>query len=102
MGGLQICDLWIHGLRIYGLWIYGLWICGLQICDLNNGSDLVRILVYRGVMVCNLRVGCILANGVNSEAAWVYGINLVKWVRYKASNHIKFRRSKEFLNSIKL
>ncbi len=77
-------------------------ICSLQIYGLNNKSDLVHILGYGGVMVCNLRVGCILANRVNSEAIWVYGINLVKWVRYKASNHIKFRRSKEFLSSIEL
>jgi len=53
-------------------------------------------------MVYNLRVGCILANGVNSKAAWVYGMNLVKWVRYKASDYIKFRRSKEFFSSVKL
>ena len=29
-------------------------------------------------------------------------MNLVKRVRYKASNYIKFRRSKEFLSNIKL
>ena len=69
---------------------------------MNNGNDLVCILVYRGVMVYNLRVGCILANGVNSKTTWVYKTNLVKWVRYKANNHIEFRRSKEFLNSVKL
>ena len=97
MGGLQICDLWMCGLQICGLWI-----CGLQICNLNTRSDLVHILVYRGVVVCDLRVGCILANGVNSEAAWVCKTNLVKWVRYKASNYIEFGRSKEFLSSVVL
>ncbi len=74
-----------------------MWICGL-----NNRSDLVCILGYGGVMVCNLRVGCILANGVNFETIWVYGMNLVKWVRYKASDYIKFGRSKEFFSSVEL
>ena len=91
LGGLRICDLWI-----YGLWIYGLWICGLWIYDLNNrGRVLARILVYRDISVCDLgyggiavhslRIGCVLARKINSKAAQVYGINLVKWVRYKAS-----------------
>jgi hypothetical protein len=77
-------------------------ICGLRICGLNNRSDLVRILVYGGVVVYNLRVGYILANGVNSKAAWICRTNLVKWVRYKASDYIKFGRSKEFLSSVEL
>ena len=107
MGGLRICDLWICGLRIYGLQIYG-----LRIYDLNNGGNLVRILVYRGIavrilgyrgiMVRNLRVGYILANKVSSKAAWVYRVNLVKWVRYKASNPIKFKRNKEFFSGFNL
>ena len=59
-------------------------------------------MVYKGIVVYSLRVGCILANGVNSKAAWVCRINLVKWVRYKASNYIKFRISKEFFNNTKL
>jgi len=67
---------------------------------------MVRILGYRGIMVCsvvrNLRVGCILASKVNSKAALVYRANLVKWVRYKASNYIKFGRSKEFFCSFNL
>ena len=53
-------------------------------------------------MVRNLRVGCILANKVKSKAAQVCGTNLVKWVRYKASNYIKFGTSKEFLSSVVL
>ena len=75
-------------MRIYGLRI------------LNNRGSLVRILVYRGIMVHSLRVGYILASKVSPKAACVYGTNLVKWVRYKASNYIKFRTSKEFLSSI--
>ena len=67
---------------------------------------IVYILGYRGIVVCsvvrNLRVGCILANKVKFKAAWVYRTNLVKWVRYKASDYIKFRRSKEFFSSVKL
>ena len=69
---------------------------------MNNGGDLVRILVYRGVVVRNLRVGFILADEVESKAAWVCGTNLVEWVRYKASDHIKFGRSKEFLSFLEL
>ena len=79
-------------MRIYGLRIY----------DLNNRGNLVYILAYRGVIVCSLRVGYILASKVSSKAAWVYRTNLVKWVKYKASDLIKFRRSKEFIYSINL
>ena len=75
---LRIYSLRIHSLQIYGLRIYSLRIYGLRIRNLNNGSDLVHILVYRGVVVRSLKVGCILANRVNSEAAQVYGANLVK------------------------
>ena len=64
------------------------------------------MLVYRGIIVrsvvCNLRVGYILASEVSFKAAWVYRADLVKWVRYKASNYIKFRRSKEFFYSFNL
>ena len=67
---------------------------------LNNGGSLVCILVYRGVIVRSLRVGCILASKVSPKAAYIYRTSLVKWVRYKASNYIKFRTSKEFLNSV--
>ena len=69
---------------------------------LNNGGSLVRILVYRGVIVYSLRVGYILASKVSPKAAYVYRTNLVKWVRYKDSNYIKFGTSKEFLSSIVL
>jgi hypothetical protein len=61
---------------------------------------LVRILGYRGVIVRSLRVGYILASKVSPKAAYIYRTNLVKWVRYKASNYIKFRTSKGFLSSI--
>jgi hypothetical protein len=57
--------------------------------------------VVRSV-VRNLRVGCILASEVNSKAALVCRANLVKWVRYKASDYIKFGRSKEFFYSFNL
>jgi hypothetical protein len=76
---------------------------------LGDGRVLVRILVYRGVIVRilgsggiivhsvvrNLRVGCILASEVNSKAAWVCGTNSVKWVSYKARNPVKFKGGKE-------
>jgi hypothetical protein len=70
------------------------------------GGIIVRILVYGGVIVRsvvrNLRVGYILASEVNSKAALVYRANLVKWVRSKTSDYIKFRRSKEFFSSFNL
>ena len=56
---------------------------------------MVRILVYRGIIIRNLRVGYILASKVNSKAAWVYRMNLVKWVSYKARDPIKFKGGKE-------
>jgi len=88
----------------------------LQICSLGSRRVLVHILVYRGIIVHilgyggiivrsvvrNLRVGYILASEVNSKAALVYRANLVKWVRYKASNYIKFGRSKEFFRGFNL
>ena len=97
---LRIYGLWICNLRIYGLWIYSLWIYSLWIYSLNSRGDLVHILVYRGVVVCNLRVGYILASKVSSKAAQVYKISLVEWVRYKVSDYIKFGAGKEFLNSV--
>jgi len=85
---------------------------GLRICDLNNGRGLVRVLVYRGVAFRNLGYGGIavrnlstryaLARKINSKTAWVYRTNLVKRVRYKASDYIKFGRSKEFLSFLEL
>jgi len=74
---------------------------GLRICDLGSGGRvLARILVYRGIAVYDLGTRCALVSKVNSKTAWVCRTNLVKRVRYKASNYIKFRRSKEFLNSV--
>ena len=67
---------------------------------LNNRGSLVRILVYGGVIIYSLRIGYILASKVSSKAAYIYKTSLVKWVRYKASNYIKFRTSKEFLSSV--
>ena len=62
----------------------------------------VRNLGYRGIIVRNLSTRYILVCKINSKTAWVCRTNLVKRVRYKASNYIKFKRSKEFLSSIKL
>ena len=78
LGGLRIYNLQICNLQIYSLRIRSLWIYSLRIHDLNNGSDLVHILVYRGIVVRSLGVGCILANRVNSKATQVYGTNLIK------------------------
>jgi len=63
---------------------------------------MVRNLGYVGIIVRNLGTRCTLAYKINSETAWVYRTSLVKWVRYKASNYIKFGRSKEFLSFLEL
>jgi len=62
----------------------------------------VRNLGYVGIAVRNLGTGCTLARKINSETAWVCRTSLVKWVRYKASDYIKFGRSKEFLSFLEL
>jgi hypothetical protein len=104
-------------LRIYNLDRLQIYSLGrLRIYSLGGGKVLVYILVYRGItvhilgyrgiivysVVRNLRVGYILASKVTSKAALVYRANLVKWVRYKASDCIKFGRSKEFFYSFNL
>ncbi len=99
---LRIYSMWVCSLRIYGLRIYSLRIYRLWICSLNNRGSLVHILVYRGIIVYSLRVGYGLANRISSKTTQVYRTNLVKYIRYKASNLIKFRRSKEFIFSIGL
>jgi len=60
----------------------------------------VRNLGYGGIMVCNISTRYTLASKINSKTAWVCRTNLVKRVRYKASNYIKFGRSKEFFSSV--
>ena len=55
---------------------------------------------YGGIIVRNISTRCALASKISPKAAYVYRTNLVKWVRYKASNYIKFRTSKEFLSSV--
>ena len=69
---------------------------------MSNRSGLVYILGYRGVVVHNSGTRCILASKVTSEAAYVYRINLVKWVKYKTNNFIKFGKSKEFTSNLDL
>ena len=107
---LRIYSLQIYSLRIYSLQIYSLRIYSLRICNLGSGRGLVYILVckgilvrnlgYRGITVRNLSTRYTLASKISPKAAYIYRINLVKWVRYKASNYIKFGTSKEFLSSI--
>ena len=70
----------------------------MRICGLNNGGNLVCILVYRGVVVCNLVSGCALACKVDFKTPWVYRANLVKWVRYKARDPIKFKAGEEVVS----
>ena len=50
-------------------------------------------------MVYSLDIRCILASKVSPKATCIYRMNLVKLVKYKASDYIKFRTGKEFLNS---
>jgi hypothetical protein len=59
-----------------------------------NKGVLVYILSFKSVIVCNLRVGYALAYKVNLKATLVYSLNLFKWVGYKASDFIKFKRVK--------
>jgi hypothetical protein len=55
---------------------------------------LVYISSSKSVTVYNLGVGRALAYKVNPEATLVYSLDLFKWVRYKASDFIKFKRVK--------
>ena len=80
----------------------GLYLGSLQIYNLNNRRGLVCILVYGEIIVRNLSTRYTLARKINSEIAQVYRTNLVKQVRYKASDSIKFGRSKEFISSFDL
>ena len=57
---------------------------------------------YGGVAVRNISTGCALDSKISPKAAYIYRTNLVEWVRYKASNYIKFGTSKEFLSSVVL
>ena len=63
---------------------------------------IVRNLGYRGIIVRNLSTRYTLVRKINSKITWVYRTNLVKLVRYKASDTIKFRRSKEFISGFDL
>ena len=90
-----------------------LYLSGSRIYNLNNsGRVLVHILIYRGITVYilgyrgitvhSLKIGCVLAYKINFKGTQVYRINLVKYIRYKASDPIKFKRGKEFINSFNL
>jgi hypothetical protein len=61
-----------------------------------NKGVLVYILSSKSVIVYNLGVGRALAYKVNPKATLVYSLDLFKWVRYKASNFIKFKGVKGF------
>ena len=61
-----------------------------------NKGVLVCILSSKSVIVRNLGVGHALAYKVNLKATLVYSLDLFKWVRYKASNSIKFKGVKRF------
>ena len=74
----------------------GLYLGSLRIYNLSDGRVLqVCILVYRGIIVYNLRVRCALARKINSKTTWVCRTNLVKWVVNKTGDPIKFKRGKE-------
>jgi hypothetical protein len=53
-------------------------------------------------VVHNLGTGCALACKINFKGIWVYGVDLVEYIRYKASDPVKFGGSKEFINSFDL
>jgi hypothetical protein len=56
-----------------------------------NKGVLVYISSSKSVTVCNLGVGRALACEVNPKATLVYSLDLFKWVRYKASDFVKFK-----------
>jgi hypothetical protein len=58
---------------------------------LINKGTLIRILSFKGIIVRNLEVGHALAYKVNPKATLVYSLDLFKWVKYKASDFIKFK-----------
>ena len=109
---LLTVGLYLGGLQIYSLQIYSLRIYSLRIYSLNNRRGLVYVLSckgvtvhnlgYRGITVRNLSTRYTLVRKINSKTTQVYRTNLVKRVRYKASNYIKFKKNKEFLSSVKL
>ena len=53
-------------------------------------------------MVRSLSTRYTLARKINSKTAWVYRIKLVKYIRYKASDPIKFGKGKEFISFFSL
>jgi hypothetical protein len=59
-----------------------------------NKGVLVCISSSKSVMVYNLGVRRALACEVNPKAILVCSLDLFKWVGYKASNSIKFKRVK--------
>ena len=61
-----------------------------------NKGVLVYISSSKSVIVCNLGVRRALACKVNLEATLIYSLDLFKWVRYKASDSIKFKGVKGF------
>jgi hypothetical protein len=71
-----------------GTLVYILSSRGIIVC---NKGVLVYILSSKSVMVRNLGVGHALACKVNPEATLVYSLDLFEWVRYKASDFIKFK-----------
>jgi hypothetical protein len=56
-----------------------------------NKGVLVCILSSKSVIVYNLGFRRTLACEVNLKATLVYSLDLFKWVRYKASDSIKFK-----------
>jgi hypothetical protein len=61
-----------------------------------NKGVLVYISSSKSVTVCNLGVRHALAYKVNFKATLIYSLDLFKWVGYKASDSIKFKRVKRF------
>jgi hypothetical protein len=71
-----------------GTLVYILSFKSIIIC---NKGVLVCISSSKSVTVYNLGVRHALAYKVNPKATLVYSLDLFKWVRYKASDSIKFK-----------
>jgi hypothetical protein len=53
-------------------------------------------------MVHGLKIEYVLACKINFKGTQVYRMNLVKYIRYKASDFIKFGKGKEFISGFNL
>jgi hypothetical protein len=78
----------------------------LNAYDLNNKRGLlinkgilVRILSFKSITVCNLRLKYTPAYKINLKVALTYSLRLIKRINYEARDLIEFKRDKRLNNS---